>query len=76
MPRATQMRFEKRCLDDSGVEYGISLQNDKVYFERWGHSVNFPEEQLQWILDCLVRIETELDEPSDEEKEPVPTGGE
>lgn len=59
----TSMGFEKNYLDDSGVEYAVRYNGaeviDQIEIERVS-TVQFPVDQLEWVIACLQRIRDEV----------------
>lgn len=69
MIRATSISFEKRCSDDSGVEFGVRLKPDRhgiqiIEFESI-NTIDFPLDQLDWLIESLERIRAESSEGGD-----------
>lgn len=70
MIRATRISFEKRYSDDSGVEFGVRLRPDRhngghvVEFERI-NTIDFPLDQLDWLIKSLERIRAVSSEGGD-----------
>jgi hypothetical protein len=63
---ATEMFFEQRYDDGSGVQYAVRLVDDGTDTEIEFESVDgirYPIEQLDWLIACLVRIRDELVTP-------------
>lgn len=60
--RATKIAFEKRYSDDSGVEFGVRLVGDKIEFEAV-NEIQFPIDEVDWLIEALQRIKSELTEP-------------
>jgi hypothetical protein len=61
-PKMTRIAFERRYSDDSGVEFAVSLESRpdaRVEFEHIG-KVDFPVEELDWLIECLQRIRSEV----------------
>ena len=67
-PVPTKIAFEKNYSDGSGVEYAVRLDTTKtnmvdggpvLEFEHVG-SVEFPINELDWLIDCLMRIKAEV----------------
>ena len=58
--KATKLGFEKKYLDDSGVEFGVYLNYDTITIESID-SVDIPVEQVDWMLGCLNRIKQEME---------------
>jgi len=60
----TKIAFERRYSDDSGVEFGVSFDASKSREELQFDCVNkvcFPVSELDWIIDCLVYIRSQVD---------------
>jgi hypothetical protein len=57
--KPTTMTFEKSYSDDSGTEYAVKADSHKITFEHIG-VVDFPLEELDWIIDALVKISHEF----------------
>ena len=55
VPVPTMIGFEQRYSDDSGVEFGVRLIDGAVQFEAV-NKVDYPLEQLPWLLSCLTAI--------------------
>jgi hypothetical protein len=66
--KATKLAFERRYSDDSGVEFGVSYSAEpypgQIEFECIG-KVQFPLQELDWLIACLQRIRTEVGENHD-----------
>jgi hypothetical protein len=61
-PKTTQIAFERRYLDDSGTEFAVryaARPDARVEFEHVG-KVDFPVEELDWLIACLQRIRAEV----------------
>lgn len=58
--RATKIAFEKRYLDDSGVQFRVRLNNSNVEFEAECGITVFPVEELDWLITALSRIREEV----------------
>jgi hypothetical protein len=63
-----KIAWEKNYSDGSGVEYAVRLDTTKsnmvdggpvVEFEHVG-SVEFPINELDWLIACLMRIKAEV----------------
>lgn len=61
--KPTGIGFEKRCSDNSGVEYGVYLDGgNSISFKGPGMpSVDFPVEELSWLIEALTTIQTALE---------------
>ena len=59
MIQATSIAFERRYSDDSGVQYGVRKIGDRIEFECVG-TVEFPVEELDWLIAALLCIKAEL----------------
>jgi hypothetical protein len=63
--KATKIAFERRYSDDSGVEFGVSYSTEpwpgQIQFECVG-KVQFPVQELDWLIACLQRIRAEIGE--------------
>jgi len=57
--KPTTMTFEKRYCDDSGTEYAVKANSKKIVFEHI-NTVDFPIDELSWIIDALVKISHEF----------------
>ena len=60
----TKMAFERRYSDDSGVEFGVSLNMDNVGEEikfECVDEVTFPLSQIGFLRDALDKIARETD---------------
>ncbi len=59
----TSMSFERRYADDSGVEFAVRLGHDSsgrnIGFEHI-HAVEFPVDELDWLIACLLKIKQEF----------------
>jgi hypothetical protein len=67
-PAPARIAWEKNYSDGSGVEYAVRLDTTKinmvdggpvVEFEHVG-SVEFPINELDWLIACLMRIKAEV----------------
>ncbi len=58
--RADAMGFFKEYADKSGVESQVALQCDVIILERHGHQLEFPLDQLDWMIASLKRIQQEV----------------
>ena len=57
--KPTTMTFERSYADDSGTEYVVKADSQKITFEHIG-VVDFPLEELGWLIDALVKISHEF----------------
>lgn len=61
---ATIIAFEKRYSDGSGVRFAVRYDSTKemaeIEFDSVDAAVDFPVDQLDWLIRCLVRIKEEL----------------
>lgn len=59
----TKIAFEERYSDDSGVEFAVcfdsSKQREELKFE-CVNTVEFPADRLDWIIDCLTYIRSQM----------------
>jgi hypothetical protein len=62
--KLTSMSIERRYSDDSGVEFGVSANAKDITFERIS-KVDFPLEELDWLIACLVEIKARIAMESD-----------
>lgn len=53
--KITGVRIERRYSDDSGVEFGCSLDGDSIVLTHI-NQVEFPIGELDWLLDSLREI--------------------
>lgn len=60
---ANKICFLKKYSDDSGVQFAVRFESDKsereILFEHC-NIVDFPLEQLDWLIECLQRIKEEV----------------
>lgn len=60
-PQITSIAFERRYSDDSGVQFGVRLLGRKqLEFECVG-KIDFPVEELDWLIACLQKIKAEIE---------------
>jgi hypothetical protein len=61
--KATELAIERRYADDSGVEYGVryDARSGTVTFHHI-HDVDFPVDEIGWLIDALYRVKSELPE--------------
>lgn len=59
MIRPQKIAFESKYSDESGVEFGVSLDSlefdEEITFDRI-NKVSFPISRLDWLIDCLTYI--------------------
>lgn len=60
--KATSIAFERRYVDDSGVEFAVRLVNREIELEAV-NKINFPEEEIDWLINCLYRVKDEINKP-------------
>ena len=61
--KPTLIGFEKKYLDGSGVEYSVQYDASRVFDEielRRIHTIGFPLDQLDWLIECLQSIRDAL----------------
>lgn len=58
--KANKLGFEKKYLDDSGVEFGIYLDNETITIEAID-AIDIPAEHVDWLIGCLNRIKAEIE---------------
>ena len=49
------IKFEQWYLDNSGVQFGVSVKNNEITFKHCGE-IDFPIEELDWLIECLQYI--------------------
>jgi hypothetical protein len=60
--RPTKIAFERRYSDDSGVQFAVRLDGNKIEFESI-NEISFPCEEIDWLIACLLRIKNDLAPP-------------
>lgn len=67
--KADNMSFEQTYLDGSGIEFAVRMKVRRFHGERGGErlvefehcgTVDFPVDQLDWLIGCLERIKAEV----------------
>lgn len=59
--RATKIAFEKRYSDDSGVEFGVRLNDCEIEFESMSSTVSFSVDAIDWLIASLKRVREEIE---------------
>jgi hypothetical protein len=57
----TKIAYEQRYSDDSGVEYGVRFDANRITREIEIESIDtveFPADQIDWLIDSLCSIRT------------------
>ncbi len=71
--KAQKIAWEQRYSDDSGVEFAVRYDATKPHYNDASatieleaiNAVSFPASRLDWLIECLTRIKTELETPND-----------
>lgn len=58
--QATQITFEKRYSDDSGVEFGVRLNGDEIELESL-NTIVMPAREIYWLIAALERVREEIE---------------
>lgn len=61
--KPTKIAFEKQYSDNSGVEYGVRLNATEIELESI-NTINFPIEELDWLIEALMNIKAVITEPT------------
>ena len=65
--KATKMAFEQRYIDNGEIQYAVRLVDSESYdgdqfieFESVD-TVRFPVEEIDWLLEAILRIRSEVE---------------
>jgi hypothetical protein len=58
------IRFEQHYHDNSGVQFGVALRHNEITFKHCGE-VDFPVEELDWLIGCLQYIKINTTTPKE-----------
>lgn len=60
--KPTKIAYEKRYSDNSGVEFAVRLNATEIEFKSI-NTINFPVEELDWLIESLMNIRGLIAEP-------------
>lgn len=57
----SKMAWEKKYSDNSGISYAVRFDADEcmIEFESVYSTVEFPQKEINWLIDCLQQIKKE-----------------